>query len=69
MLVTYKNTLDQNLLWSESGDKGEGYKTINIANNTTLSLEAKQTSQDIKVVAQMWNELKTSQLWKFPVCT
>lgn len=68
MLVAYKNTLDQNLLWSENDDKGEGYKTINIANNTTLSLEANQICQAIKVV-QMSKVPEANQLWKFPLCT
>lgn len=79
-LVDYQpNTLDEDLLWTESQDFGEGFKTVRMASDTSLNMtllkeekksffhrddkSAHEIKEGTPIVLDTWHE-KDNQLWK-----
>eukprot|EP00253_Pinus_taeda_P033174 PITA_33174 len=76
LLTQYEgpSTYDENILWSESEDMGYGYRTIRMANNIGLNLDAfhgDRSSGGIRdgtrAVLWKWNK-QDNQLWKLSPC-
>lgn len=72
LLTQYEgpSTYDENILWSESEDMGYGYRTVRMANNIGLNLDAFQGDRrsggirdGTRVVLWKWNK-QDNQLWK-----
>jgi len=71
LLTEYQlNTFDESILWTMSGDMGQGYRTIRLVNNIHLNLDAfhgDKKSGGIKdgnpVVLWSWKK-GDNQLWK-----
>lgn len=75
-LVRYDpDTLDESVLWTESKDMGDGYRTIRMVNNVGLNVDAfhgDSKSGGVRdgttIVLWDWNK-GDNQLWKiFPFC-
>lgn len=70
-LVPYNpDVLDMSVLWSESKDFGDGYRTIRMVNNIRLNMDAfhgDKRSGGVRdgtsIVAWQWNQ-GDNQLWK-----
>jgi len=76
LLTQYEGdyTYDESILWSESEDMGYGYRTVRMANNVGLNLDAFQgdswnggTRDGTHVVLWKWNK-QDNQLWKLSPC-
>lgn len=69
------DTLDESVLWTESKDMGEGYRTIRMVNNVRLNFDAYHgdhksggVRDGTTIVLWNWNK-GDNQLWKiFPFC-
>ncbi|GLJ53191.1 hypothetical protein SUGI_1133550 [Cryptomeria japonica] len=75
LLTKYEGgSYDESVLWSESEDMGYGYKTIRMANDIGLNLDAFQgdrkhggIQEGTRVVLWKWNK-QDNQLWKISPC-
>ncbi|KAH9305127.1 hypothetical protein KI387_009531, partial [Taxus chinensis] len=71
LLTRYQGgSYDESVLWSESEDMGYGYRTIRMANDIGLNLDAFQAdrkhggiSEGTRAVLWKWNK-QDNQLWK-----
>ena len=71
LLTKYEaGSYDESVLWSESEDMGYGYRTIRMANDIGLNLDAFQgdrkhgdIEEGTRVVLWKWNK-QDNQLWK-----
>lgn len=75
-LIRYDpDKLDESVLWTESKDMGEGYRTIRMVNNVRLNFDAYHgdhksggVRDGTPIVLWNWNK-GDNQLWKiFPFC-
>jgi hypothetical protein len=76
LLTQYEgpSSYDENVLWSESEDMGYGYRTVRMANNIGLNLDAFQGDRrnggirdGTHAVLWKWNK-QDNQLWKLSPC-
>ncbi|XP_057824950.2 ricin B-like lectin R40G3 [Cryptomeria japonica] len=75
LLTKYEaGSYDESVLWSESEDMGYGYRTIRMANDIGLNLDAFQgdrkhggIEEGTRVVLWKWNK-QDNQLWKISPC-
>uniref|UniRef100_A0A0C9S4Z6 TSA: Wollemia nobilis Ref_Wollemi_Transcript_22057_846 transcribed RNA sequence n=1 Tax=Wollemia nobilis TaxID=56998 RepID=A0A0C9S4Z6_9CONI len=67
-------SFDESVMWSESEDMGYGYRTVRMANNIGLNLDAFQADrkhggvrEGTHAVLWKWNK-QENQLWKLSPC-